>query len=79
MASECLLSLCLELSYLDIGAYRKRKSLDFQGELLVCAVKSLFSVGFEPVVHPKGHIMVRIEDLFFRSAVVREGDVVGDS
>lgn len=33
----------------------------------------------EPVVHPKGHLMARIEDLFFRSAVVREGAVVGDS
>lgn len=31
------------------------------------------------MVHPKGHIMARIEDLFFRSAVVREGAVVGDS
>lgn len=31
------------------------------------------------MVHPKGHIMARTEDLFFRSAVVRKGAVVGDS
>lgn len=31
------------------------------------------------MVHPKGHIMARTEDLFFRSAVVREGAMVGDS
>lgn len=31
------------------------------------------------MVHPKGHIMARIEDLFFRTAVVSEGAVVGDS
>lgn len=30
------------------------------------------------MVHPKGRIMTRIEDLFFRTAVVREG-AVGDS
>lgn len=30
------------------------------------------------MVHPKGHIMARIEDLFVRTAVVREG-AMGDS
>lgn len=45
----------------------------------MCCEVPVFWGGIEPVVHPKGHIMARTEDLFFRSAVVREGAVVGDS